>query len=149
MKRICCFCETWESGGIESFLFNVLSRFDSKDLEIDIVSSQIKKSVFTDNLKACGVSFYELSGNQKNISGNHSAFKKLLKERKYDVVHVNAFQGMSLYYLYLAKKAGVSVRIAHSHNTDLRQSFTRKIKLCIHKLFGASFASYATEFWAN
>ena len=46
-KRICCFCERWESGGIESFLFNVLTRMDLQHLEIDIVASSIGRSIFT------------------------------------------------------------------------------------------------------
>ena len=27
-KRVCCFCEKWASGGIESFICNVLTRID-------------------------------------------------------------------------------------------------------------------------
>ena len=45
-KRICCFCERWESGGIESFLFNVLTRMDLQHLEIDIVASSIGRGIF-------------------------------------------------------------------------------------------------------
>ena len=148
MKRVCCFCETWESGGIESFLCNVISNIDLSDIEIDIVASQLKKSVFTEVLTGLGVCFYELSGNQKNIIENYRCFKRILKRRKYDVFHLNAFQGMSLYYLYLAKRLGVSVRIAHSHNTDIRQSLTRRIKMCIHRWYSNHYTTYATELWA-
>ena len=40
-KRICCFCERWESGGIESFLFNVLTRMDLQHLVV--VPSSVTK----------------------------------------------------------------------------------------------------------
>ena len=41
MKRICCFCESWESGGIESFLASVYTHADLSELEIDIVTSKL------------------------------------------------------------------------------------------------------------
>ena len=148
MRRICCFCESWESGGIESFLHNILLRMDLNELEIDIVAAQIKESVFTQVLRERGVQFRELSGKQRNLRENHQRFAALLRERNYDVVHLNVFQGMSLYYAHLAKLAGVSVRIAHSHNTDLRKSLTKPLKLWLHRQYSRQYAADATEFWA-
>ena len=75
-------------------------------------------------------------------------FAALLWERRYDVVHLNIFQGMSLYYAHLAKRAGVPVRIAHSHNTDLRQSLTRPLKLWLHRRCSQRCAADATALWA-
>ena len=77
-KRICCFCERWQSGGIESFLFNVLTRMDLQHLEIDIVASSIGRSIFTKFLQKNGIHFIELSGSQRNILENHRKFRKLL-----------------------------------------------------------------------
>lgn len=148
MKKICIFCESWESGGIESFLTNVLLHMSLEKMEIDLVASQIKDSVFTKRLQDHGIHFYELSGSQKNVAKNHAMFRKLLQNRQYDVVHLNIFQGMSLYYAYLAKNAGVPVRIAHSHNTDLRQSCTRALKLWLHRRYSSLYAKEATDFWA-
>ena len=148
MRRICCFCESWESGGIESFLHNILLRMDLNKLEIDIVAAQIKESVFTQALRERGVQFRELSGKQRDFRENHRHFAALLQERNYDVVHLNVFQGMSLYYAHLAKQAGVRVRIAHSHNTDLRQSLTKPLKLWLHHWHSQRYAADATEFWA-
>lgn len=145
---MCCFCEKWESGGIESFLHNVIRQMDLSRLEIDIVAAQMCESVFTADLKEKGVHFYELSGSQRKLGQNHKMFKQLLKERQYDVVHLHIFQGLSLYYAYLAKKAGVPVRIAHSHNTALRQSRTRWLKMLIHNSAKCFLAKNATDFWA-
>lgn len=144
---MCCFCEKWESGGIESFLHNVIMQMDLSRLEIDIVAAQMCESVFTAGLKEKGVRFYELSGSQRKLGQNHKMFKRLLKERQYDVVHLHIFQGLSLYYAYLAKKAGVAVRIAHSHNTALRQSRTRWLKMLIHNAAKCFLAKNATDFW--
>lgn len=147
-RRICCFCETWESGGIESFLYNVLSRMDFLKIEIDIVASELRESIFTPELQKKGVQFYELSGNQHNVIKNWRNFQELLAKRKYDVVHLNIFQGLSLYYACLAKCAGVSICIAHSHNTALRKSKTKPLKLALHQISKNVFAGFATDFWA-
>lgn len=147
-RRICCFCETWESGGIESFLYNVLSRMDFSKIEVDIVASELRKSIFTPELQKKGIQFYELSGSQRNVLKNWRNFQNLLVKRKYDVVHLNIFQGLSLYYACLAKRAGVPVRIAHSHNTALRKSKTKPLKLALHQISKNMFAGFATDFWA-
>lgn len=147
-RRICCFCETWESGGIESFLYNVLLRVDLTRLEVDLVAAEIRESVFTAELQKRGIHFYELSGNQHNLLKNWWDFCQLLRKRKYDVAHFNVFQGLSLVYAQLAKAAGVSVRIVHSHNTALRQSRTRWIKIGIHQIARFLFSNAATRRWA-
>lgn len=146
-KRICCFCERWESGGIESFLFNVLTRMDLQHLEIDIVASSIGRSIFTKFLQKNGIHFIELSGSQRNILENHRKFRKLLRERKYDILHLNAFQGLSLAYLCIAKQESVPVRIAHSHNSALRESPFRSLKLMIHTWARARYTKDATNLW--
>lgn len=146
--KVCCFCERWESGGIESFLFNVLTRIDLNGLQIDVVTASRGKSIFTQPLQQRGIQFYELSGSQKNLLGNHQRFVSLLKERRWDVIHLNIFHGLSLSYLYFAKQEGAFIRIAHSHNTALRKSLARPLKLAIHAWAKERFTQYATDLWA-
>lgn len=147
-RKICILCERWESGGIESFLCNVLLRIDMTDLNVDIVAAEIKESIFTQKLKDKGINFIELSGNCYNIFKNYALFKRLLKEERYSVVHLNAFQGMSLYYIHLAKFHGVPCRIIHSHNSALRQSKLRWIKTVVHNIYSLLFAQDGTDFWS-
>lgn len=147
MRRICCFCESWESGGIESFLNNVLLRMNLANMEIDIVAASVKNSVFTAGLKEHGIRFVELSGKLRSFE-NFRLFRQLLREQNYDVVHFNLFQGLSLHYVWIAKEEGVPVRIAHSHNTALRKSAGRQIKLLLHKLGSELFTGAATDLWA-
>lgn len=146
-RRILCFCERWESGGIESFLHNILSHMDLSKLEVDIVAASLKPSVFTQALQARGVRFLELSGSLRSAK-NFFLFRQLLRERRYHVAHFNLFQGLSLCYVWIAKKEGVPVRIAHSHGAALRKSVTKPIKLLLHRTGGALFSGSATEFWA-
>lgn len=148
MKKVCVYCQTWESGGIESFLNNVLRHMDLTGLKIDIVVDVLKTSVFTDGLRARGVTFRELSGSSRALARNHRRFAELLDEQNYDVLHLNIFHGVSLRYAYLAKRAGVPVRIVHSHGSGLRKCATRPIKYVLHYIAGELLAGSATDLWA-
>lgn len=148
MKRVCIYCQTWESGGIEAFISNMLSHMDLFDIKIDIVVDVLKESVFTDNLKSLGITFRELSGSQRSVVKNYRLFAKLISKQKYDVLHLNVFQALPLAYLLLAKRKGISVRIAHSHNTMLRRSKTRMLKMAVHKIVSWAFSKESTDLWA-
>lgn len=148
MRRICCFCETWASGGIESFLSKLFACIDRNEFEIDLVVAQRRDSVFNDVPEKYGVSIIELSGSKSRYFANYFQLKKILKENRYDVLHLNAFQGLQLIYLHAAKKTGVPVRIAHSHNTDIRKKLLRFAQLWVHKAAKKLFSRFATSFWA-
>lgn len=147
-KRICVFCECWESGGIESFMYNVLSDIDIKGLEVDIVVSQLKDSIFSERLKSIGINFLELSGNQKRIIKNYRLFSKLLKERQYDVIHMNIFHAISFIYAVPARKNGIKTRIAHSHNTKIGRCRSYPLKKLLHWFFKSFCCGIFTDFWA-
>lgn len=146
--KVCCFCEKWESGGIESFLSNVLLHMDAEAVQVDIVVAELSESIFIRPLQKYGVRFVELSGKQQQLWKNHRMFRELLRLEKYDAVHLNIFHGLSLYYAYLAKREGIPVRIAHSHNTALRKSGTRVLKQMIHCASKELFTGSATDLWA-
>ena len=89
-RRICCFCERWASGGIEAFLYNLLQA-DLTGLEVDVVTAQLEKNGWSEALEAKGVRFIRLSGSLHSPA-NYRAFRHLLRQRQYDVVHLNLFQ---------------------------------------------------------
>ena len=78
--KICCFCERWESGGIESFLNNVIQHLTTGKIQVDIVAAQLCKSIFTEPLQRKGVRFFELSGSQRALHQNYKIFTALLQE---------------------------------------------------------------------
>jgi glycosyltransferase involved in cell wall biosynthesis len=133
-RKVCVFCETWASGGIESFLTGVLLRQDMGEMEIDLVTAEQRSSVYTPPLEEHGVRFIPLSGSPWNLARNQSAFRRLLAEKRYDAVYVNAFHALSLRYGLLAKRAGVPVRILHSHGADIRRQPLRPLKLLLHRI---------------
>ena len=131
--KICLFSELWESGGVESFLTEMLKCADLEGLEIDVVVPKLGKSIFRAPLEELGVSFIELSGKIRSPK-NFALFRDLIKSRGYDAIHFNLFQSFAFYYIHVAKSVGVPIRIAHAHGNGLRKSPTRPLKLLLHKL---------------
>lgn len=130
--RVCLFLDSFESGGIESFLTGVILHLP-KDAEADIVAKQIFPSVFTDRLLERGVRFLELSG-RAHSPLNARIFKRILRDGNYDAVHLNIFQAFDLRYAKIAKREGIPIRIAHAHGAGLRKSAALPIKIFIHRL---------------
>ena len=149
MKRqICVFCEAWASGGIESFFANILTKMERADLTIDLVASELRESVFREDLERCGVRFHELSGSRWRIGENRKLLKKLLSERSYDVFHANLYEGVAFTYLDAARRAGVPTRVAHSHNTRLRANPLWPVKMAGHEAGKLLLSGTATDYWA-
>ena len=147
-RRICIFCQTWESGGIESFFHALLHHMNTSHVEIDLVAEKIGESIFQKPLEQLGASFYELSGSTHRVWTNYQRFAALMRQRKYDVLHLNVFQAQAMMYLPLAKRNQIPIRIVHSHNTALRKSRTQLLKLWVHCGAKLLFSGYATDWWA-
>lgn len=108
-------------GGVSSFLYNIYTHIDKEQVQFDFLSPdkttyEIKHKEITD----MGGNIYEF-----RIKGNifyrklklYSRLKSFLKENKYKIVHINS--GNFFFNLFASaavKKAGVPVRIIHSHN---------------------------------
>ena len=146
--KICCFCEIWGTGGIESFLLSTLEHMDRSDLEIDIVVEKKISDLYLSRVEAMGLGFKILSGNTRKVFNNLVAFQALLQERKYDIVYLNIYQALSMLYARAAKLAGVPTCIAHAHGSGLRPSITRQLKLFLHKVSKNMLSGNITQFWA-
>ena len=148
-RKICCFLESFELGGIESFLANVLLEMDisALDLEIDIIAAKITKNAYSEELEKLGVRFTELSGKLR-CKKNFAMFSDIIKRESYDVIHFNIFNGLALNYVRIAKKLGVKTRIVHAHGAGLRKSKTRFLKLVLHRFCSFLFRKSATHYLA-
>ncbi len=148
MKKVCIYCEKWASGGIESFIASMLQHIDHSRWQVDLVSSCVEESPFTDILSREGVCIHSLSGSRNRVLENRSRFLQLMASRQYDVLHLNAFHGAEWYYLHLAKQAGIPKRIAHAHNSMLKKGRLSRCKLAVHEMGKRVYAGDATDLWA-
>lgn len=152
-RKVCIWCEKWGSGGIESFIVNILEAMDRTGLDIKLVTAKYESDVFDPRLERLGISRILLfdrdieSAIERNLK-MPSAFKAVLRQERFDVIHLNIYHGVAMQYAGLAEKAGVKTRIIHSHNGALRPSKTRFLKEFAHKLASNTMSKFGTHFCA-
>ena len=102
-------------GGVETWLMHLVRRYQGTRVRTDILVHTDEPAAYDAELLEHGCRILRCPLVRRPIRYGH-AVKRLLREHgPYDVVHshVHHFSG---YVLRLARKAGVPVRIAHSHN---------------------------------
>lgn len=123
-------------GGVETWLMHVLRHIDRDRFQMDFLVHTEKPCPYDDEARALGSKIIPcLSPSKPWLYGRN--FKRILREYgPYDIVHshVHHFSG---YVLYLAKQAGVPIRIAHSHNDtsaiDAKAGLHRQLYLSLTK----------------
>lgn len=153
--RVCWYCEKWQPGGIQAVHVNLLHHMDLNRIHMDVVVSEDDTSLFDDKLHALGVNKIVTLDNRYNsparrVLANIFAFGKLIKQNKYDVVHLNVCHGVELIYSFLAWLYRVPVRIVHCRNNDIGAGGrSRKIKIFCHNVCKRIFKNCATVKLAN
>lgn len=148
MIKICIYCEKWGSGGIESYLVNMLEQMFNRGFITDIVTATMTSDLYVSRLNKIGIRIIELSGSPYKITENRSRLHHIFLHEHYDVFYLNTFIAVSMIYLKDAEKYHIARRIVHSHNNCLRESITRPVKMFFHKISQQIYFKYATDYWA-
>jgi len=102
-------------GGAETLLMNLYRNIDHSKVQFDFLTS--KPGVFDEEIKEKGGRVHRIPYiSEVGHSGYISGLDHFFRENKYKAVHSH-MDKMSGIVLKSAKKAGIPVRIAHSHNT--------------------------------
>jgi glycosyltransferase involved in cell wall biosynthesis len=151
-----------QRGGIEMWLLHVLHHIDRRRFQMDFLVPTSDACDYDDEMKALGARIFPClqsrppsrdTGFYRSTSkGSHGGwperaseyalhyagfFRRCLREHgPYDVVHAHMFH-FNGFVMRLAAKAGVEIRIAHSHEdlrgVDSRASLLRRIYLMLMK----------------
>jgi glycosyltransferase involved in cell wall biosynthesis len=116
------------NGGIEAYMMNYYRHLDRTKFQIDFVVHGFERGIQDDEIEKLGGKIYRVPVKSKNPLKNYLALKKILKSGEYKIVHSH-MDAMSVVPLKIAKKCGVPVRIAHSHNMAHLTNNPLKIKL--------------------
>lgn len=128
---------TMHARGTETWLMNVMRRIDPRRIHMDFVTIDDEAGLYDQEIKDLGGTLHACP-HPKNKGAFLRAFRNVLqKHGPYDVVHAHPYTLSGLIMLQ-AKRAGVPVRITHSH-TDRRKaqrdkSFSRRFYTALMKL---------------
>lgn len=132
-------------GGIESYMMNYYRHFDKQKIQVDFIVHGFEKGIYDDEIKEMGGKIYNVPVKSKDYSGNIKALNKIFNSGEYKIVHSH-MDAMSTVVLRQAKKCGIPIRIAHSHNT---QHLTNsKLKYLLNEIARKNITKYATHFYA-
>ena len=133
------------SAGIENFIMNLYRNIDLEKVQFDFLVHNKEKKDFDEEIEKMGGKIYRLSyKDDKNIFKYIRDLNRFFKEHKeYEIVH-GQMQSMMPLYLYIAKKNGVPIRIAHAHNSHYEKS----MKGILLHFFSRFSKKYATDLWA-
>ena len=113
--------------GVTSVIMNYV-RPTHNTVKYDFVLCKIVDKRFVDELNELGENTYiPPCSRERHPVKYYRWLKNLMKRNKYDCVHVHGNSGTVYVEIHAAKKAGVPVRIAHSHSTSCKY-------LLVHKL---------------
>lgn len=133
----------WVGGGVEAVIMNYYRHIDRSKVQFDFICDEDSTNIPYEEIEKLGGKVILCPPYQK-LHKYMKFLEKLFREKKYRIVHSN-INTLSVFPLRAAKKAGVPVRIAHSHSTSNPREMKRNLIKNILRKFSKK---YATDYFA-
>ena len=143
MRKIALVVSGLSSGGVESFILsffceiNLVEKYDKYIITHNKPSQNVK-----DKIKNLGFKIFTVPSKKESFYRNIKSIDRIFKENKFDVVHSHMARS-NFIIMKLAKKNGVPLRIAHSHQS---MKIDNGLKKKLHKLIQYMNRKYANKF---
>lgn len=120
-------------GGVESVVMNYYRHIDRTKVQFDFIVCEGSERIPSNEIESLGGRVFLIPG-YKELPRYLSEIEELFRVQGWQIVHsqVNA---LSVFPLRAAKRAGVPVRIAHSHSTSGRGEHARNAVKWVLKRF--------------
>lgn len=148
--KVLYFVDRLRHGGIQQMIVEILKKMDKEKVQIDLL-------VFDDGqtyplekvVKDLEINLYKIDAwiwKPWDYIKQAKALDKFFKEHHdYKVVHMHS-SSKNFMVMKIAKKYGINVRIAHSHNIGFQSK--NKIKILVGDIFKKPLKKYATHYFA-
>lgn len=110
-------------GGVESVVMNYYRHIDRSKVQFDFLVDEDSTRVPEEEITSLGGRVFRIPPYQHPIRYRRELIR-LMREQQWPIVHSN-INTLSVFPLSAAKKAGVPVRIAHSHSTMGKGEFAK------------------------
>lgn len=134
-----------QAGGLETLIMSWYRNIDRSKVQFDFLVHYQGKFFYDDEIERLGGKIYHLSvRDDSNFIKYLSDLDQFFKEHKeYKIVHGH-MESLGRFYFKAAKKYGVPVRIAHSHNSATEPTLKGRVKGILAK----GFPKYVTHCFA-
>lgn len=128
------------NGGVESTIVNMIQNIGLNKVEVDFYVCGSCDVINKEVAESLGGHFYEIPP-YKKLGKFKKALREAFKSNHYDIVHSN-MNSLNFLALNEAKKAGIKIRIAHSHSTSNKKEFIHHISKSFLKPFAKKGATH-------
>ena len=133
--RVLHVLQRMEAGGTQALLMNIYRNIDRNKVQFDFLVEYPNKQFYDSEIISLGGRVYYTNVRKdKNIFKFQKVLKNIIDENKYKIIHVHTYS-IGYFVLKTAKKCGVPVRIAHSHNNETVHDSKYFLKLFMQKLY--------------
>ena len=127
-----------EKNGITNVIFNYLGAASNHAIQMDVLMINDAEQNYKTQVVKYGGKPIVIKRSAKNIVSYFSKIVQVIRNNKYDAVHIHGNSHTMVLELLAAKIGGCKVRITHSHNTTCNC-------LVLHKLLTPLFNSLYTH----
>lgn len=124
-------------GGVEAVVMNYYRHIDRSKVQFDFLVDSDSTLVPREEIESLGGRVFEIPPYQHVVEYQRE-LQRLFKEENWKIVHSH-INALSVFPLRAAKKAGVPVRIAHSHSTSGKGEFAKNVVKGFLKLFSTRY----------
>ena len=150
--KVLYFVDRMLKGGIQALVVDIAKNIDRNKFKLDfLLLDDGNKYELEDTLKELNCKIYKLQNVWIRKPLDYIKYYKKMSEffrtigKKYDIVHLHS-SSKNFLVLYLARKNGIKIRIAHSHNTGFQTKNT--IKICCGNILKRFLVKNSTDFMA-
>ena len=125
--------------GVESVVMNYYRNIDKGKVQFHFICDEDSTDIPYDEIEKLGGKVIVVLPYQKLFKYQKELYK-IFKENNYKIVHSH-ISTLSIFPLRIAKKAGVPIRIAHSHSTSNKKEWKRNLIKNILRPFSKVYAN--------
>lgn len=144
MKRVLMITGGLRRNGTEAFMLNAIRNMDPKEVQFDFLVEERTGSDVEQEAMALGAQIHSFIPRKQGWKAHIRSLDAFFKANahRYDAVHFNGNSFTGIMPLVYARKYGIPVRIAHSHNVSTAGLHNR----LLHRLNRARIAGIATHY---
>lgn len=126
--------------GITNVIFNYFTSIRRNNIIMDYSSLNNPENYYSDIVEKAGGKVFVLPSRTKNIFSYSYRLFQLIKQEKYDIVHIHGNSHTVSIELGAASMAGCRIRMVHAHTTTCKYAMAHKLLspifnfLCTHRL---------------